>query len=92
VADETVLRVRVTARARRDAIGTFTDGVLAVRLAAPPVDGAANKALIALLAGALGVARSAIRIESGEHARHKTLRIGGLAPAEALRRLGAGGA
>jgi uncharacterized protein len=91
MADETLLRVRVTPRARRDAIGPATDGVLAVRLAAPPVEGAANKALIALLAGALGVAKSAVRLESGERARHKKVRIVGLSAAEALRRLGAGG-
>jgi uncharacterized protein (TIGR00251 family) len=90
VADETLLRVRVTTRARRDAIGAMEAGVLAVRLAAPPVEGAANKALVALLAEALGVPRSALRLESGAHSRHKRLRISGLAAEEVARRLSHG--
>jgi hypothetical protein len=87
VADEAILQLRVTARARRNALGTIEDGVLAVRLAAPPVEGAANKALIALLAEALGVSRSAILVESGTRSRHKRVRISGLAPDEVRRRL-----
>jgi len=91
VADETLLNVRVTPRARRNAIGGFEDGVLAVRLAAPPVEGAANKALIAFLAEALGVSKSAIRVESGTRSRHKRLRISGLTPEAVERRLARGG-
>ena len=89
--DEALLQLRVTPRARRNAIGPLADGVLAVRLTAPPVEGAANKALIALLADALGIAKSAVRVESGARARHKRVRIVGLTAAEALGRLGAAG-
>jgi uncharacterized protein YggU (UPF0235/DUF167 family) len=54
-----------------------------VRLAAPPVDGAANEALIALLAGLLAVARSAIRIKSGATSRRKTVVVAGVTLEEA---------
>jgi uncharacterized protein (TIGR00251 family) len=91
VADEALLHVRVTPRARRNALGAMEDGVLAVRLAAPPVEGAANKALIAFLAEAFGVSKSAIRVESGTRSRHKRVRISGLAIEEVARRLAKGG-
>jgi len=67
------------------------DGVLAVRLAAPPVEGAANKALIAFLAEAFGVSRSAVRVESGERARRKRVRISGLTIDEVTRRVAEAG-
>jgi uncharacterized protein (TIGR00251 family) len=51
--------------------------VLRVRVAAPPVDGAANDALRALLAAALGLPRSAVAITAGAHGRTKTLRLTG---------------
>jgi uncharacterized protein (TIGR00251 family) len=90
VADEALLQVRVTPRARRNALGGMKDGVLAVRLAAPPVEGAANKALIAFLAEALGLSRSAVRVESGLRSRHKKVRISGLTADEVARRLALG--
>jgi uncharacterized protein len=61
---------------------------LAVRLAAAPVDGAANKALTSFVAAALGVPRSAVRIISGENSRFKRLRIAGLSVETLARRLG----
>ena len=74
------LALRVTPRARCSQIAGPVDAgggrtALAVKLAAPPVDGTANEALIALLAKELGVARSALRIVAGEKARLKTLRV-----------------
>jgi uncharacterized protein YggU (UPF0235/DUF167 family) len=53
------------------------DGVLRVRVAAPPVDGAANEALVRLLASELGVARSAVRLVSGATARTKRIEVDG---------------
>jgi uncharacterized protein (TIGR00251 family) len=52
--------------------------VLHARVAAPPVDGSANRSLVALLASALGVPKSAIQIVRGETGRDKTLRIAGV--------------
>jgi uncharacterized protein (TIGR00251 family) len=52
-----------------------TDGVLKVRIAAPPVDGAANAELIKVLAKSFGVAKSNVQLISGETAKTKKLRI-----------------
>jgi len=58
-----------------------------IRIAAPPVDGAANDELVRFLAQRLGIPRSAIRITAGESARRKTVSIGGIATAAAIRLL-----
>ncbi len=76
------LAVRITPKASRDALGgviEMPDGrhALSVRIAAPPVDGAANATLIAFLAKSLGVPRGSVRIASGETGRLKILKIGG---------------
>jgi uncharacterized protein YggU (UPF0235/DUF167 family) len=57
------------------------DAVL-VRLAAAPVDGAANEALIDLLAKALGCARRQLAIEAGERSRDKRISVAGMSAAE----------
>jgi uncharacterized protein YggU (UPF0235/DUF167 family) len=69
-------------------VGRLRDGLLEVRLAAPPVDGAANAELVETLATALGLPRRAVTLVAGEHARIKRLRIEGLAEEEVLARLG----
>jgi uncharacterized protein (TIGR00251 family) len=83
-----ILDVRVIPRARRSEIAGRRGNALLVRLNAPPVDGAANKALIEILADALGVARSAISIISGETSRAKRVSIAGLTEADVAERLG----
>lgn len=89
------LRVRLTPRARRDALGSFetlADGneVMIAHVRALPTDGKANAALLALLAESLGVARTRIDVVSGHTGRVKTLHVEGDGPALAavLRRLG----
>lgn len=76
------LRVRLTPRADRTALTDWREGVLHVRVFAPPVDGAANKALVELLASALGLRKSAIIIRSGQSSRDKKLAVEGLDPDE----------
>jgi len=86
--DDGLLRVRVQPRASRAAIGTWgEDGTLTVRVTAPPVEGRANAAVGALLATALGVPVSAVRVVHGEHGRDKLVRVTGLSPAEIRRKL-----
>ncbi|MCW3834958.1 DUF167 domain-containing protein [Sphingomonas canadensis] len=72
-----MLAVRVTPRASRDALGPGTEEHLAARLAAPPVEGAANAALVALVAKTFGVPKRDISIEGGETSRLKRLLIAG---------------
>jgi uncharacterized protein (TIGR00251 family) len=70
--------VSLTPRASRDEIVGMRDGVLRVRVTAPPVDGKANEALRKLIAKRLGVAKGRVRIERGERGRRKLLSIVGL--------------
>ena len=72
-----VLAVRVTPRSSRASLGPGRDGALAARVTAPPVDGEANAAVIALVAKAFGVARRDVRIVGGGAAREKRLAIAG---------------
>ena len=72
-----VVTVRVTPRARRNAVALVGDGVR-VWLMAPPVEGAANAALLALLAKHLRVPRRALTLLRGETAREKVIAIEGM--------------
>ena len=74
----TVLRVRLTPKGGRNALIKYESGVLHARVAAAPVDGAANRALIALLADLLDVPRSHLELVSGETSREKGLRVRGM--------------
>lgn len=88
---ETILNIRVIPRAKRSEVaGTRGDAWL-VRLQAPPVDGAANEELIALLAKLLGVPRRAVTIVGGERSREKRVHVAGIAAAAARDRLSAQG-
>ena len=80
----TSFEVRVAPRASREAVLGVHDGALKVSLTAPPVEGAANEALVRMLAKTLGVPRRAVRVLHGEHARRKTVRVESLG-AQAVR-------
>jgi uncharacterized protein YggU (UPF0235/DUF167 family) len=68
--------VRLLPRGGRDCVeGVAGDGMLRVRVAAPPVGGAANAALVELLATELGVPKSAVRIVRGETSQLKTVGV-----------------
>jgi uncharacterized protein (TIGR00251 family) len=71
--------VRVQPRASKDEVVGFTNGVLRVRLRAPPVEGAANEALVDFLADELGVSRRHVRIVSGIGSRNKVIEVDDLA-------------
>ena len=72
------LNVRVIPRARKTECAGFRDDVLVVRVAAPPVEGAANEALIEFLSSALQVPRRAVQILGGERGRRKRVAIDGV--------------
>lgn len=80
-------RVRVTPRAAGNAIAGLTEGMLRVRVSAPPVEGKANKALVDYLAGLFGVPVRRLEILRGESGREKTIRVEGYGKAAAVERL-----
>lgn len=69
------IEVRVQPRASRNEIAGIREGVLRVRLQAPPVDGAANEALVRFLADEFGVSARAVRIVSGFGSRNKIVEV-----------------
>ena len=75
--DGCVLDLSVQPGAKHTGIDGLHDGALRVRLAAPPVDGKANAALIAFLAKACGVSKSAVELVSGDTCRAKRVRVSG---------------
>jgi uncharacterized protein (TIGR00251 family) len=80
--------VRVQPRASRSEIVGVHGDAMKVRLSAPPVDGAANEALVELIANVLGVGRRAVRIVSGETSRSKVVEVEGVSAAAGLRLAG----
>lgn len=88
-----ILAVRLTPRGGRDAVDGWAldaDGrpYLKVRVASPPVDGAANAALLALLAKTLRIPRSAVRLAAGDTARLKRLELDGVDAEDLARAFG----
>ena len=69
----------------------WDNGVLSIRVTAPPVEGAANKACIELVAEALGVRTSQVGLVSGQKSRNKVLSVAGLSQEEVNARLAAFG-
>jgi uncharacterized protein len=84
-----LLQVRVVPRARANALTRDEGGGLRARLTAPPVDGAANRALLDLLARRLGVKRGDLEVVHGLRGRDKRIAIHGLAAADVQARLAA---
>src|SRR5690242_15200336 len=81
------IRVHVAPRASANRVLGMHDGALKVALTAPPVEGAANKALVEFLAKRLGVPKSAVELMSGETSRRKVVRVLGINREDALRLL-----
>jgi len=84
---EALLLVRLTPRAHRNEITRIEEGVLHVRVTSPPVESAANRALLELLAEVLDVPKVALRLSSGQRSRMKHVRIAGLTEEEVWERL-----
>jgi uncharacterized protein (TIGR00251 family) len=88
---EARISLQVHPNAARNEIVSFNSGVLGVKIAAPPVQGKANKELIAFLSEVTGVSKSHISILKGGAARHKLVCIKGLSREEVIGRLSSSG-
>ncbi len=82
-----LLEILVQPRASRTRVVGVHDGRLKIQLAAPPVDGEANAALVEFLAGALRVRKGDVSIVRGETGRRKTVRVAGGTAAAAVQAL-----
>ncbi len=78
MAASTVVRIRLTPRGGRDAVLGWDGEVLRVKVAAPAVQGQANRALLRLLARELRVPLTALTLARGERSRDKTVAVSGL--------------
>lgn len=81
------IRLHVQPRAKRCEISGSYNGALKIKVTAPPVDDAANRAIIGYLADRLGVSKSKLAILSGAHSRDKVLQVKGITPGEFQKRL-----
>jgi uncharacterized protein (TIGR00251 family) len=81
------LRLRVHPNASRNEVIGLTDGVLKVRVAAPPFKGKANRELTTFLSQALGVSQSSLTIVKGHTSRNKVIAIDGLSREDIINRL-----
>ena len=83
------LEIAVVPRASADRVGPYRDGVLRVRVTRPPADGEANRAVLRLVARALGLPPSQLVLVAGDRARRKRVRVDGIDGGELARRLAA---
>ncbi len=72
------ITIQVQPNARRNEVLGFEDGILHVKIAAPPVKGKANKELVLFLSQLIGVSKSSINIKSGFTSRRKVITVTGL--------------
>ena len=84
------LEIRVVPRASKNGVDGLRDGRIVVRVTAPPVDGAATAAAVSVLADALDVAPTTIRVVAGQTTRNKAVTVAGLRAVDVLSRLSIG--
>ena len=87
--DGVCLAIKLQPRASKNEIGPLLGDELKIKVTAPPVDAAANEALVRLLAETLDCPRSAVQLVRGLTSRHKTVLICRVAPETILKRLAA---
>ena len=84
---EAKISLKVYPNASRNEVVGFAEGVLRVKIAAPPVRGKANKELLSFLSRLLGISQTALAISRGHTSRNKTVTVRGLGQDEVLARL-----
>ena len=85
--DGVLLSVKLQPRASKNEICAPLGDELKIKVTAPPVDAAANQALIELLAEKLDCSRGKVKLIRGQTSRHKTIKLHGFTPEEALQRI-----
>ena len=89
-ADGVLLSVKLQPRASANEIGEALGSELRIKVTAPPVDAAANEALVKLLAQQLDCPRNRVELVRGHTSRHKTVKLYGLAPEDVVQKLAKG--
>ena len=87
--DGVLLSIKLQPRASVNEIGDVLGDELRVKVTAPPVDAAANEALVRLLAKALDCPRNRVELVRGNTSRHKVVKVYGVSEVEAVAKLGA---
>ncbi len=85
--NEAKISLRVYPNAGRNEMVGFGDGILRVKISAPPSKGKANRELITFLSRLLGVSKGSVNIIKGDTTRNKVIAIDGLSRAEVIKRL-----
>jgi len=85
------LSVRIQPRSSKNGVTRMEDGSLKIRLTAPPVDGAANEALVKFLSEALSISKSQVEIVTGHTSREKRVKISGMSEADVIHLLNTAG-
>ncbi len=85
--DAVLLSIKLQPRASANEIGEPIGGELRIKVTAPPVDSAANEALIRLLSEWLGCSRNRIELVRGQTSRHKLVKLHGITAEELLAKL-----
>jgi uncharacterized protein len=88
--DGTLLSVKLQPRASKNEIGEPAGDELKIKVTAPPVDAAANEALVKFLAEKLDCARNRVELIRGRKSRHKTVMLQGFKPEDILQKLSTG--
>jgi uncharacterized protein (TIGR00251 family) len=83
-----LLTLKLQPRASKNKIGEALGNELKIKVTAPPVDSAANEALLRLLADALDCPRGAVQLVRGHTSRHKVVSVSGVPAADVVARLG----
>mgnify|MGYP001109107721 FL=1 len=86
--DGVILDLHIQPGAKKTEVVGLHGDALKIRLAAPPVDGKANAALVAFIAAKVSLGRTAVEVISGQTSRAKRVRVAGIAPADVLKGLG----
>ena len=87
VPDGVLLSVKLQPRASKNEVGEALGGELRIKVSAPPVDSAANEALIDLLAETLGCAKNRVELVRGQTSRHKLIKLHGFTAEEVTSKL-----